>query len=102
MPRPPRAARDEDDGTIWTAADLLTAFGDAVADACARARVAPRPGPAPRGSLGARVATALSGADPVVELHADDGAEPRPVPAGATGRTASAGRGGPTASAAET
>jgi SNF2-related domain/SNF2 Helicase protein/Helicase conserved C-terminal domain len=85
--------RDEDDGTIWTAADLLAAFVDAVADACARA-----PGPhstrtATRGSLGTRWATALTSSDPVVELDAHDGTGPRTGDGRSRDRGASDGRG---------
>ncbi|MGW5360561.1 DEAD/DEAH box helicase [Actinopolymorpha pittospori] len=58
--------RDEDDETIWTAADLLAVFGDAVADACARTldgtAAAPR-----RRSFEHRWVAALTGADPVVD-----------------------------------
>jgi hypothetical protein len=67
--------RDEDDDTVWTAADLLAAFADAVADTCARA---PKPdarrtrnGVAAPGDVGARWVAALDGTDPVVTVAAE-------------------------------
>ncbi len=74
--------RDEDDGTVWAAPDLLAAFADAVADTLARTAGPPAggarggtlgtAGPQPVGgvgrSLGARWVAALGGADPVVAL----------------------------------
>ena len=67
--------RDEDDDTVWTAADLLAAFADAVADTCARA---PKPdarrnrnGAAAPGDVGARWVAALDGTDPVVTVAAE-------------------------------
>ncbi len=73
--------RDEDDDTIWTAADLLAAFADAVADTCARASGL-RAAVAPRGrALGARWTAALTGDDPVVDLGAAGSAD-RDTPEG--------------------
>jgi superfamily II DNA or RNA helicase len=81
--------RDEDDNTVWEAADLVAAYADAVADTCARA-------PSPRGNdtadddrgprrtgtrptdrrpLGIRWATALAGPDPVVDIDDSDTTE---------------------------
>ncbi|MGH3392689.1 MAG: DEAD/DEAH box helicase [Actinomadura sp.] len=65
--------RDEDDDAVWSAAELLTAFCDAVADACARTA-----GPGASAERTAQAArdvpfdqawvAALSGSDPLVEL----------------------------------
>jgi hypothetical protein len=60
--------RDEDEGTIWSAAELLGAFCDAVADACARTGSFTAGGVA---GFGRRWVAALTGEDPVVELPAD-------------------------------
>ena len=67
--------RDEDDDTVWTAADLLAAFADAVADTCARS---PKPdarrnrnGVAAPGDVGARWVAALDATDPVVTVAAE-------------------------------
>ncbi|MQA88448.1 MAG: ATP-dependent helicase [Streptosporangiales bacterium] len=67
-------ARDEDDGTVWPADELLAAFCDAVADACARpadgdAGCADRTDRTRRtGSVEGRWAAALTGTDSAVEL----------------------------------
>ena len=53
---------DEDDQAVWSALALLTAFGDAVADACAR-RGAPRPASS---GWPHTWAAALAGTDPIV------------------------------------
>lgn len=61
---------DEDDTTVWSAADLLRAYLDAVADACARRGQVP----APRrrvGSLTTAWLHALTSPDPVLPLAAD-------------------------------
>jgi superfamily II DNA or RNA helicase len=56
--------RDDDQEAVWAADELLAAFGDAVADACAR-----RPGAATTGvAWPGRFVAALTGDDPVVEL----------------------------------
>jgi hypothetical protein len=69
--------RDEDDGTIWSGPDLLSAFFDAVADSCVRT---PSPGagrsspaaPNERRSDWRRAWTgALAGDDPLVEVSDD-------------------------------
>ena len=71
---PPAAhALRRDDATVWPATDLLTAFCDAVADACARSS-APQPPPSGRTtSVSRRWIAALSGDDPTVALD-DTGA----------------------------
>lgn len=53
---------DEDDEAVWSAVALLTAFGDAVADTCAR-RGAPRSSPS---GWPHAWAAALAGPDPIV------------------------------------
>jgi superfamily II DNA or RNA helicase len=65
--------RDDDQDAVWSAEELLAAFGDAVADACAR-----RTGSASGGAAGvdgawpSRFVAALTGDDPVLEV-ADPG-----------------------------
>jgi SNF2 domain-containing protein/SNF2 helicase protein/helicase-like protein len=56
--------RDDDPDAVWAADELLAAFGDAVADACARRAGATEPGAA----WPDRFVAALTGDDPVVEL----------------------------------
>ena len=72
--------RDEDDDTVWSAADLLAAFGDAVADACSRTT-----GPGASAARTVRSArtvafdeawvAALKGDDPMIELPEESLAE---------------------------
>jgi hypothetical protein len=71
--------RDEDDETVWTGADLLAAFCDAVADSCARVASPTASVRAARASVNGRKndwrrewVTALSGDEPVVHMP-DDG-----------------------------
>ncbi len=59
--------RDEDDETVWTPGELLAAFCDAVADACARAVAGP-----PAVGWPQRYVGALTGDDPVLEID-DEG-----------------------------
>ncbi len=65
-------------GALWSAQELVAAFLDAVADACARAGRRPELDPrrrAPRGPLGEMWAAALTGSDPTVahlRLPADE------------------------------
>jgi superfamily II DNA or RNA helicase len=63
--------RDEDDQTIWTAVDLLAAFGDAVADACART-LDGTPAVPRRRSFEHRWVAALTGTDPLVDPVDED------------------------------
>ena len=70
--------RDEDDQSVWTAADLLAAFCDAVADCCARTARQPFDGmaagrAAPDRAVDWRRAwlAALTGDNPIMELPDD-------------------------------
>lgn len=65
---------DEDEAAVWSPVALLSAFADAVADACARA--SPRPPHAAQrtASWSARLVAALTGDDPLVAVDGDDAA----------------------------
>ena len=64
--------RDEDDSTVWSGPDLLTAFFDAVADSCARNPASGRGNAKPgRADWRQNWVTALTGADPVVDAAND-------------------------------
>ncbi|MEV0054939.1 DEAD/DEAH box helicase [Saccharopolyspora shandongensis] len=81
---PPAAHALRRGDALWTAAELLAAFGDAVADACARSTAI-----AGNGSWGGSWVTALTGPDPAVRLDEQARSEvlawARPLPAGPAG-----------------
>jgi hypothetical protein len=81
---PPAAHALRRDDELWTAAELLAEFGDAVADVCARGAAIPG-----NGSWGGQWAAALTGPDASVRLGEQVKAEllawGRPLPSGPVG-----------------